>query len=169
MKNQNTLIGSIAILMLIVIGCACPNVDDRSNAVDRASVDPSGNNNLATNSVDDPFKGREITWKDYSRVYSKRSNSTDMQKEAMWWAFEGKTVTWEGKVVDVSDGDFGGLAVNIKMEPDTLTSDIRLQLKEDQKGKAIVLTKDKKIKFSGRMRTYGGAILPLSMDDGELK
>jgi len=110
-----------------------------------------------------------LMWTTYDSVYNTKSNSTDIQKEAAWKEFEGKTVAWQGTVSEVTEGTFGGLVLNIKMNSETLTSDIALTLKDSEKSKAMNLTKGKKISFVGKLKTYGGAFLPLSMDEGEIK
>lgn len=110
-----------------------------------------------------------IKWSELDRIYSLRSNSTDMQKEALWKNYKGKRVAWAGTVTEVSKGMLGGLTLQIKMNPETLTSDIILNLKKDQESRAINLTKDSKVSFVGTLSSYGGAILPMSLDDGEIK
>ncbi len=110
-----------------------------------------------------------MKWSEYNSVYNTRSNSTDMQKDALWKNFEGKTVAWEGTVAEVKEGTFGGLVLNIKMNSETLTNDIALTLKESEKAEAMGLTKGKKISFVGKLKSYGGAFLPLTMDEGEIK
>jgi hypothetical protein len=110
-----------------------------------------------------------MKWSEYNNVYNTRSNSTDMQKDALWENFEGKTVAWQGTVAEVREGTFGGLVLNIKMNSETFTNDIALTLKESEKSEAMSLTKGKKISFVGKLKTYGGALLPLQMDEGEIK
>jgi hypothetical protein len=110
-----------------------------------------------------------MKWSEYDNVYNTRSNSTDMQKDALWKNFEGKTVAWQGTVAEVREGTFGGLVLNIKMNSETLTNDIALTLKESEKSEAMSLTKGKKISFVGKLKSYGGAFLPLSIDEGEIK
>jgi hypothetical protein len=112
----------------------------------------------------DPMK-----WSEYDSVYNIRSSSTDMQKDTWWKSFEGKTVAWQGTVAEVREGTFGGLVLNIKMNSETLTNDISLTLKDSEKSKAMNLTKGKKISFVGKLKTYGGAILSLQMDEGEIR
>jgi hypothetical protein len=119
---------------------------------------------VAPKNAIDPMK-----WSEYDNVYNLRSNSTDMQKDALWKSFEGKTVAWQGTVAEVREGTFGGLVLNIKMNSETLTNDISLTLKDSEKSKAMNLTKGKKISFVGKLKTYGGAILSLQMDEGEIK
>ncbi len=110
-----------------------------------------------------------IKWSELDKIYNLKSNSTDMQKEALWKDYKGKRVAWTGTVSEVSKGTFGGLSLQIKMNPDTLTSDILLSLKKEEESKAMSLTKGSKVSFVGTLNNYGGALLPMSLDDGEIK
>jgi hypothetical protein len=184
--KKNKLLLPLAIFGGVVGLCAlCGIVGGIGNLVDKnkgnqASVVSTSQTNSATTSnptsttntaapvapknTIDPMK-----WSEYDNVYNTRSNSTDMQKDALWKSFEGKTVAWQGTVAEVKEGTFGGLVLNIKMNSETLTNDIALTLKESEKSKAMSLTKGKKISFVGELKTYGGAFLPLQMDEGEIK
>lgn len=168
---KNYISSSFALLCLIFIALGCGSTNTNTTT-------PSGTPASTTNSANGAKPGAatpaapavsDVKWADYDKVYNIKSNSTDMQKEALWKDFEGKYVSWQGTVSEVSDGTITGLTVNIKMNPDTLTSDIILSLKDNQKEKMIALTKGKKISFTGRLKRAGGAVLPLSMDDGEIK
>jgi hypothetical protein len=110
-----------------------------------------------------------VKWNDVDRIYNLKSNSTDMQKEALWEDFKGKRVAWSGTVTEVSKGTFGGLSLHIKMNSETLTSDILLSLKKEEEGKAMNLTKGSKVSFVGTLNNYGGAIMPMTLDDGVIK
>lgn len=184
--KKNKLLLPLAIVGGVIGLCAiCGIIGGIGNLVDKnngnqASVVSTSQTNTATTSnpttttntaaplapknTIDPMK-----WSEYDNVYNVRSNSTDMQKDALWKQFEGKTVAWQGTVAEVREGTFGGLVLNIKMNSETLTNDIALTLKESEKSKAMNLTKGKKISFVGKMKTYGGAVLPLQMDEGEIK
>lgn len=113
-------------------------------------------------------KVSEIKWDEYDRVYSIHSNSTDLQKESLWSNFKGKYVVWSGEVVEVSDGAISGLSLSIKMNKETLTHDLIVYLKDDQKNTAMSLTKGKKIKFAGKLKSYTGAFLPGTIEEGEI-
>lgn len=133
---------------------------------------PSANENIKkvankSNTAPSPSENiSEIKWDEYDRVYSIHSNSTDMQKEALWDNFKGKYVVWSGEVVEVSDGAISGLSISIKMNKETLTQDLIVYLKSDQKENALSLTKGKKIKFAGKLKSYTGALLPGTIEDG---
>lgn len=160
MKN---LILPLFILIIVTLGCA--NTDSTSSPSNTSAKIKSAPETAKST----PVAISPITWGEYDNIYNTKSNSTDMQKDAQWSKFEGKTVAWQGKVEDVSKGTLGGLTLNIKMNPDTLTYDISLSLKSDQESEAMTLKKGEKVSFTGKLKSYGGAILPLTMDEGEIK
>jgi hypothetical protein len=139
----------------------------QSNATTPATPLPEAKSPI--NSQPAPVAVSNISWNDYNSVFNLKSNSSDIQKDALWQQFENKTVAWQGTVYEFREGTFGGLYVNVKMDPETMTSDILLALKDDQKAKAINLIEGQKISFVGKLRNYGGAVLPLIMDEGEIK
>ncbi len=171
MKNINnlqTLIFTVIILLTVSLGCK--DIDKKDST---AAPTPATITNKPVQAVSETPPPKDtvsnLKWNDYDNVYNTKSNSTDMQKDALWKDFKGKTVNWQGTVEDVSEGMLGGLKLNIKMNADTLTHDITLELKKDQKDKAMSLTKGKKVSFTGKLDNYGGAILPLQMSEGEIK
>ncbi len=137
---------------------------DSATAKDVAQTNPS-----ATPIENTKDQITAITWDEVDRIYNVKSNSTDIQKEALWKDFKGKRVAWTGTVSEVSKGALSGLTLQIKMNPDTLTSDIILTLKKEEESEAINLTKDSKVSFVGTLNDYGGAVLPMSLKDGEIK
>lgn len=134
-----------------------------------AAPAPSAKTFQATPSAPPKDLISNISWNDYNKIYNVRSNSTDMQKDALWKDFEGKSILWTGTVSEVSEGTLSGLTLQIKMNSETLTSDILLNLKDEQKSKAMSLTKGQKVTFTGKLKSYGGAILPLSIDEAEIR
>jgi hypothetical protein len=170
MKNYIGL--SLALLCLIFIALGCGNTNTNSTTSSGTPVPATNAANgakpVAAASPAGPTIS-DVKWADYDKIYNTKSKSTDMQKEAEWKNFEGKYVSWQGTVNEVSEGTLTGLTVNIKMNPDSLTSDIILTPKDSQKEKMMSLTKGQKISFTGRLKRAGGAILPLSMDEGEIK
>lgn len=182
-KNKSNLKTVFIVLGIVIGGCVLCGLI----GVIKEAVNPSNTNSAAANqppppsspvpvaaantktNVATPVPVSNITWNDYDRVYNLKSNSTDVQKESLWENFEGKTVTWQGEVSEVSKGAFSGSTVSIKMNKETLTSDILLSLKKDQESKMMSLTKGQKITFTGKLKSYGGAVLPLSIDEGEIK
>jgi RNA polymerase subunit RPABC4/transcription elongation factor Spt4 len=179
-KKKRSLL-PIAIIAGLIGLCALGSIgirnENKANQSTVATTTPTNNtttsNPATSTNTAAPAAPKEpispMKWSEYNSVYNTRSNSTDMQKDALWKNFEGKTVAWEGTVAEVKEGTFGGLVLNIKMNSDTLTNDIALTLKESEKSKAMSLTKGKKISFVGKLKSYGGAFLPLTMDEGEIK
>jgi hypothetical protein len=179
-KKKRSLL-PIAIVAGLIGLCALGSIgirnENKANQSTVATTTPTNNtttsNPATSTNTAAPAAPKEtispMKWSEYNSVYNTRSNSTDMQKDALWKNFEGKTVAWEGTVAEVKEGTFGGLVLNIKMNSETLTNDIALTLKESEKSEAMSLTKGKKISFVGKLKSYGGAFLPLTMDEGEIK
>ncbi len=151
LKTNKTNLGPLLVLLLVILGCGGQNSSSTSNSAP------------ATQEIS------SITWASYDKIYGSDAKTTDMQKEQSWKDFQGKRVAWSGEVAEVSNGTFGGLQVSIKMNKTTFVSDISLELKKEFHDAASKLTKGSKISFVGTLKSYGGAILPATLSDGELK
>lgn len=110
----------------------------------------------------------DITWEDYDSIFNINSKATDLQKQDAWTRYKGKRVRWRGTVEDVKKGMMGGLTLNIKMNSDTFTFDIILDLKRSEETRAAGLRKGSSVAFVGTLERYGGAILPSRLVDGEI-
>jgi hypothetical protein len=108
-----------------------------------------------------------ISWREVDSIYNLRSNKTDLQKDEEWKRFKGQRVTWSGKVSAVSDGWFSGFTMQVKMNPDTLTSDLLIRLKESEKLKAIQLHEGDRVRFTGILNDWG-SLLPITIHEGEI-
>ena len=169
----------ITLAFLLAFGLACSNMPRENTtantnvaATPAVTTSPKAANQTITKAnvkASDVPTITSIEWKDYDNIYNVKSNSTDVQKEAAWKRFQDQYVEWQGAVAEVQNGTFSGLTVGVKINRDTLVQDVLVTLKPDQKDKAANLTKGQKIKFTGRLKNYGGALLPLSIDDGEIK
>jgi hypothetical protein len=108
-----------------------------------------------------------ISWSQVDAIYNVKSKTTDMQKEDAWKRFKGQRVVWTGEVSEVSSGMLGGVSLQIKMNPDTFTSDLIISMKKSERDKASSLSKGSRVTFSGVLNN-GGTILPITLDDGEI-
>lgn len=107
-----------------------------------------------------------ITWNEIDKIYNIRSQTTDLQKEEAWKRFKGKKVTWSGQVSEITDG-FTGLTLQVKMNSNTLTSDVLIYLKKSARDKALQLRQGGYVKFTGHLDDWG-SIMPITIDDGEI-
>ncbi|MBZ4193911.1 MAG: hypothetical protein LAE24_06335 [Candidatus Contendobacter sp.] len=107
-----------------------------------------------------------ISWSEIDQIYNIENGSTDLQKKEAWKRFKGKKVVWSGTVSEVSDG-FTGLTLQVKMNSNTLTSDVLIRLKKSQHDKALQLRQDGYVQFTGRLDDWG-SIMPITIDDGEI-
>ena len=107
-----------------------------------------------------------ITWSEIDRIYNIRNGATDLQKKEAWKRFKGKKVTWSGQVSEISDG-FTGLKLQVKMNRNTLTSDVLIRLKKSARDKALQLKQGDYVEFTGHLDDWG-SIMPITIDDGEI-
>jgi hypothetical protein len=107
-----------------------------------------------------------ISWYEVDQIYNLNSNTTDLRKEEEWKQFQGKRIQWAGAVSSISDS-FGVLSLQIKMNPDTFTSDLLIKLKEEQRSKAINYSEGDRITFSGVLEEWG-TLMPITLSNGEI-
>lgn len=110
----------------------------------------------------------EITWHKFNAIYGIDNNATDLQREKEWKRFKGERVSWQGTVVDVSKGVFGGITLQVKMSPNTFTYDLSVKLKKSEKEKAAGLRQGNFVRFTGTLDDWG-VLLPSTLVDGELE
>jgi hypothetical protein len=107
-----------------------------------------------------------ITWKEIDLFYFKSKN-TDLQKAAKWKQYEGQIIEWSGRVSSISEGFFGGISMQVKMNPDTLVSDVMIKLKEGEEAKAMSYKEGASIKFKATLKDWGN-FLGIMLADGEI-
>jgi hypothetical protein len=108
----------------------------------------------------------DITWEEIDQIYNLKSSATNLQKEEAWKKYKGKKVKWQGTVSSMSE-TFGTLQLQIKMNPATLTSDLLMRLNDDQREKALKLSKGDRVTFVGVLDEWG-AIMPTTLSQGEI-
>jgi hypothetical protein len=109
----------------------------------------------------------EISWKEVNAIYNLQSNYTNLQKEEAWKRYKGQRVMWIGKVEGIDKGWLGGLHLQVKMNRDTFTFDLAIDLKKSEEAKAMSIHKGDIIRFTGILDTWG-SLLPISISDGEI-
>jgi len=107
-----------------------------------------------------------ITWPEVDAIYNLKSKNTDLQKDELWRRYKDKKVKWSGKVSSVSES-FGSLKLQVKMNPDTLTSDLIIKLDASQKSTALSLTKGDSVTFTGVLDKWG-SLLPITLKEGQI-
>jgi hypothetical protein len=105
-----------------------------------------------------------IPWSELNAIYNLKSTYTDLQKDEHWKTYKGKKVQWTGTVSSVSDS-LGSLSLQVKMNPDTWTSDLIVTLKDSQKATAMALKKGDSVTFTGVLSRWG-SLLPISLKEG---
>ncbi|MGK0187240.1 MAG: hypothetical protein ACI9R3_003026 [Verrucomicrobiales bacterium] len=93
----------------------------------------------------------------------------DLKKESLWANYKGRIVEWEGEVVEVKHGS-AMTTLGIKMrDSNTTRKDILLALKKTktESAKAKKLKSGDRLKFRGRLRSWG-VVVQFAMDQGEI-
>ena len=110
--------------------------------------------------------GVGVQWKEIDRIYNLRSSFTDLQKDEYWKKYKGKEVQWSGRVSAISE-TFGKLSIQIKMNPDTFTSDVFVGLSEDERDKALKLSEGDMVTFTGILDRWG-SLMPTTLKNGKI-
>ena len=108
----------------------------------------------------------ETQWSEVDAIYRLGSGYSDLQKNEAWKKYKGQRVEWKGQVASVSEV-FGSLCLQIKMNPDTLTSDLLITLKDDQRGHALSVKEGQTISFRGVLDDWG-TVMPITLRDGQV-
>lgn len=108
-----------------------------------------------------------ITWQEIDKIYSKRSKVTDLQKNEIWKRYKGKRVKWTGKVDDIGTTIFDSIYLNVKMNTISFGSDLHIDLRPEQKEKALKMSKGDEVCIVGTLKNWG-TLMPVDLTDGEI-
>jgi hypothetical protein len=114
-----------------------------------------------------PVEVSNISWREVDAIYNLRSKKTNLQKAEAWKQFKGKRVVWAGRVSAISEGWFGGVTLQVKMNRETFASDLLIRLPDSEKSKAMPLQKGDHVQFTGVLDDWG-SLLPITLNDGEI-
>jgi len=157
-KPSLTTLGWLSVLVLAGIAIFATS---RSNTPKASSANDSSASSEAT-----PQPTSYIPWRTIDEIYNVKSKYTNLQKDQEWKGFKGERVQWTGKVSSISQS-FGSVVMQVKMNPDTWTSDIIITLKDSEKSKAARLQQGDSVTFVATLDRWG-TLLPISMKDGEI-
>ena len=160
-KAAATAVGIIVALFVCLVaihGC------DRSNGSSEQAAKPENQAVAVADPAPPPLPISGIAWSAVDAIYNLNSKETDLSKDAKWPKFSGKKVRWTGAVVEVSES-LGSLTLQVKMNPDTLTSDLIVTLDDSQRSKALLLKQGDSVTFVGILDSWG-SILPITLTDG---
>jgi hypothetical protein len=164
-KTKWIVTGCLGVL-IVIAGLS----DDKKHRGELAneSRSQSGQSAVTASSPSKPrvVEQNPISWNEIDQIYNISNGATDLQKKEAWKRFKGKKVTWSGRVSEISDG-FTGLTLQVKMNSNTLTSDVIIRLKKSARDKALQLRQDEYVEFSGHLDDWG-SIMPITIDDGEI-
>lgn len=151
----------IAVLVIIVLGivfiggCSCV-VGSAVNEVAKQQEAETAQRKAA------PVTN--ISWAEIDKIYNLQSGYTDLQKDEVWKKYEGKKIQWSGKVSSVGE-TLGMLSLQVKLSPETFTSDAIVYLEEDQKTMALGFKKDDPVSFQGILDRWG-TLTPITIKHG---
>jgi hypothetical protein len=152
-----TLVG-LGIIIYIVYRLLSGGSDNTSLQSNGSSASSASSNSSVSVS--------DISWDTVNDIYNLKSSYTDLQKDEEWKRFKGKRVTWTGRISSISQS-FGSLTMQVKMNPDTLTSDVIVTLRNSERSKAERLHQGDTVTFVATLNRWG-TLLPISMNDGEI-
>ena len=110
----------------------------------------------------------ELTWAEVDRIYNIRTTQlTELQRKELWSEFRGRRVRWSGEVVAVRE-TFGKVNLHVRMNPDTVTSDLRIVLNPSQRARAMQLARGEAVTFTGALSEWG-VLLPITLKNGVLE
>ncbi len=104
---------------------------------------------------------------DLDALFGVDSDLTELQKDELWKTYKGKYVRWTGEVSYI-DESMGGISVGFRHKPGTLTYDVLARFPMSEKGQLLRLKEGEIVKYTGRLDTRGGAILPYNLNDPKL-
>lgn len=106
----------------------------------------------------------DIQWEEVDKIYNLKSDYTELQKKESWKNYKGKKVRWTGTVSSVGE-TFGTLQLQVKLNPNTFTSDVLVSLKDSSKAEALKLRKGDAVTFEGILDDWG-TLMPVTLDHG---
>lgn len=108
----------------------------------------------------------DLTWERADSRYSIKGRYTKLQKETFWQWDKGKLVKWSGNILSVGE-TWGNLTIQVKMNPDSFSTDVFIRMKESEKSKAMSLMKGDRITFVGVLHDWG-SLVTIKLSDGEI-
>jgi hypothetical protein len=102
---------------------------------------------------------------DLSQRFGTTSKLSDLQKDELWKAYEGKGFTWQLRITEVSAGMLGGFTVQAKCAPKSpsLIQDVQLSFDDNAKSYVMKLQKDDVYTMSGTLKS-SSTLLGLTAD-----
>ena len=116
----------------------------------------------ASSSASGPARS-EMSFSDFAAKFGTLAQTTDLQKEEAFKGIKGSVVEWEGIVADVSANN-----VSIKEKATTSSFDVSLDIADNDQSSLASLNVGEKIKYSGVLESYGGAILTDHLNNGQI-
>jgi len=137
--------------------------EERERLAERAKEERE---RLAEKAKEDEEKAARVAWDDVDAIYNIKSKCTELQKKEAWKYYKGKKAKWTGEVSSVGE-TFGQMTLHVKMNPQTLISDLLIRLPDEQRANAMKLSKGDKVTFTGTLHDWG-TLMPTTLNDGAI-
>jgi hypothetical protein len=108
----------------------------------------------------------KLTWEEIDKIYNLSSDYTDLQKTDNWKKYKGKKVKWTGIVTEVSE-TLGMLHLHVKMNDDSMGSDVLVRIKDAERQKAAKLKQGDEVTFIGILENWG-SLMPVTLTNGKI-
>ncbi len=107
----------------------------------------------------------DLSFPAFDQKFGIYSTLTELQRETAFQQYKDKWIQSKGVIVGVSS--IGGqLSVSVKHQASTLTSDVVLGFKDQDRDKLLKLQQGQILVYRGQIQQYGGAIRPHRLRNG---
>ncbi|MBT4110662.1 hypothetical protein HOE37_02285 [Candidatus Woesearchaeota archaeon] len=141
----------VVIIAVLFIGSLLPDAEETATS-------------SATNVVEMQIVSEDF-W-DYGTIYCDGGETSLKKEDYFDKNLKGNYIKWTGKVTSISDS-FGSISLNVKHCPRTLTSDIIITMKDDQRDRLLKLHEGDEVTYVAKMNSFG-EIFGLSATTGEI-
>lgn len=153
------------VIVLLIGGCFALGLGAVGKIAQKASEEQTARDAKEKAELAKPVKISTIPWSEVAGIYAVGSTATDLTREERWKDYKGKTVRWTGTLVDATKDFRGQYKLSVRHQPNTLTCDVVVTLRNDQGPAAAALRKGDKVTYQARLMTWG-SLLPITADNG---
>ena len=153
------------VIVLLIGGCFALGLGAAGGIARQASEEQTARDAQEKAELAKPVKVSTIPWSEVAAVYAVGSTATDLTREERWKDYKGKTIWWTGTLVDATKDFRGQYKLSVRHQPNTLTSDVIVTLRDDQGPPAAALRKGDNVTYQARLVSWG-SLLPITADNG---
>lgn len=105
------------------------------------------------------------SFEDLDKIFGKRSNLSDAQKDTAWEKYKGKYVSWMGQIMYKNVNVAAGLRIGIMQKEG---GDVELKVGMAKKDKVLKFRDGETILYTGKLVERRGSLSPYILDDGDI-